>query len=79
MTADLPTADPDVVIEYKGENVVRYRSAAGRRWEVHGTCDLRGHCIEGAVDPLLGPADGRLDVPVTPKFKGCCPFWFVEL
>lgn len=53
---------------------VRYRNAAGRRWEVHGVCDRRGDCWVGAV----GPAP-TLDCPVTPEFRGCCPFTYVEL
>lgn len=69
-----PTCDPFVWIEERGEGFVRYRNAAGRRWEVHGTCDKRGDCWQGAV----GPAP-TLDCPVTPEFTGCCPFTYVEL
>lgn len=68
-----PTADPHVVIEEQRPGYVRYRSVDGRRWEVEGVCDMRGHCLVGAVDPLLGPPAGRLDVPVLPGFAGCCP------
>jgi len=68
------TADPDVVIEDERAGYVRYRSlSTGRRWEVTGVCDYRGDCLVGAIDPLLGPRGSRLDVPVTPDFKGCCP------
>ena len=74
------TSDPDVLIEEERKGYVRYRSiSTGRRWEVIGICDYRGHCIEGAVNPLLGPRETRLDVPVTPEFSGCCPFIFNEL
>lgn len=67
------TADPTVVIEHERPGYVRYRSLDGRRWEIHGTCDYRGDCLVGAVDPLLGPRETRLDVPVLPGFEGCCP------
>ena len=67
-----PTADPGVVIEEQRAGYVRYRADDGRRWEVRGTCDYRGDCLVGAVDPLLGPRGSRLDVPVTPDFSGCC-------
>ena len=93
--ADIPTADPYVVIEEQREGYVRYRNLDGRRWEVHGTCDKRGNCLIGAVidgeevrdlDHLTeiaakkpGRIDSELDVPVTPEFSGCCPFTFVEL
>mgnify|MGYP001566593262 CR=1 FL=1 len=76
----LPTYDPDVFIEEERVGYVRYhRVSDGRRWEVWGVCDYRGDCIVGAVDPPLGPREGRLDVPVTPEFSGCCEFRFVEL
>lgn len=69
------TCDPYVFIEAKSGNYVRYRNVlTGRRWEVYGVCDKRGNCWEGAI----GPAP-ELDCPVTPEFKGCCPFEFVEL
>jgi hypothetical protein len=68
-----PTADPHTWIEEERPNYVRYRSDDGRRWEIRGTCDYRGDCLIGAVDPLLGPRETRLDVPVTPEFRGCCP------
>lgn len=70
----LPTCDPHVFIEEQRVGYVRYRNGDGRRWEVHGVCDKRGHCWEGAA----GPAP-ELDCPVTPEFTGCCPFTFVEL
>jgi hypothetical protein len=68
------TCDPFVFIEEKREGYVRYRNTEGRRWEVHGVCDQRGDCWAGAVGPKP-----ELDCPVTPEFKGCCPFMFVEL
>jgi hypothetical protein len=71
--ADLtPTADPFVGIEHEEYGYVRYRGTDGRRWEVTGMCDYRGWCLIGAVNPLLGPREGRLDVPVGPGFSGCC-------
>lgn len=92
---DIPTADPHVVIEEKREGYVRYRNLDGRRWEVHGVCDRRGHCLIGSVIDGVevesfyhlrkiaaakpGRVDSELDVPVTPEFRGCCPFTFVEL
>ena len=75
----LATLDPDVFIEDERTGYVRYRRTDGRRWEVWGECDYRGDCLVGAVDPLLGPRETRLDVPVTPEFAGCCPLQFVEL
>lgn len=68
------TCDPFVWIEEKSQGYVRYVNLEGRRWEVHGVCDQRGDCWEGAV----GPAP-ELDCPVTPEFTGCCPFTYVEL
>lgn len=48
--ADIPTVDPNVVIEAQSIGYVRYRSlSTGHRWEVHGTCDHRGDCMIGAV------------------------------
>lgn len=74
MVSDLtPTVEPGVFIEDQRPGYVRYRAVDGRRWEIEGTCDMRGNCLTGAVDPLLGPPEGRLDVPVTPGFTGCCP------
>ncbi len=67
-----PTADPDIVIESESPGYVRYQHSDGRRWEVRGTCTYIGNCIEGAVDPLLGPRETRLDVPVGVGFRGCC-------
>lgn len=76
----LPTADPYVFIEEEYKGYVRYQNTlTGRRWEVFGICDYRGDCIVGAVDPLLGPRETRLDVPVTPEFENCCPFTYREL
>lgn len=68
----IATADPHVVIEEQRPGYVRYRSDEGCRWEITGVCDMRGDCLVGAVDPLLGPPETRLDVPVTPDFAGCC-------
>ena len=69
-----PTCDPHVFIEEIRVGYVRYVNLDGRRWEAHGVCDKRGQCWQGAV----GPAP-ELDCPVTPGFRGCCPFTFVEL
>ena len=70
----IPTAEDGVFIEEQHLGYVRYiRPETGQRWEIFGVCDMRGDCLIGAVDPLLGPPEGRLDVPVTPEFKGCCP------
>jgi hypothetical protein len=69
-----PTCDPTVWIEEQRPGYVRYRNAVGRRWEVYGACDKRGDCWVGAV----GPAP-TLDCPVTPEFRGCCPFTYAEL
>jgi hypothetical protein len=69
----IPTADPTVWIEEERVGYVRYRADDGRRWEIEGICDYRGDCLIGAVDPLMGPREDRLDVPVTPDFSGCCP------
>jgi hypothetical protein len=69
----IPTADPTVLIEEKRDGYVRYVRDDGVRWEIEGVCDMRGDCLVGAVDPLLGPPETRLDVPVTPEFFGCCP------
>jgi hypothetical protein len=93
--ADERTQDPLVVIEERREGYVRYRNTeTGRRWEVHGECVGLGHCIVGAVLPdgehvetlerakeVWAERRERflLDSPITPEFKGCCPFRFVEL
>jgi hypothetical protein len=45
---DEPTSDPEVVIEERRPDYVRYRSVDGRRWEVRGVCDRRGLCLIGA-------------------------------
>lgn len=70
-----PTCDPHVFIEERREGYVRYyRTSDGRRWEVLGVCDQRGDCWQGAVGPKP-----TLDSPVTPEFRDCCPFAYVEL
>ena len=75
-----PTADPAVLIEEERPGYIRYRRDDGVRWEVRGTCDYRGDCLLGAVDPLLGPRGSRLDVPVGPNYRGeCCPLKVVVL
>ena len=79
------TLDPDVVIEERSPGYVRYRNViSGRHWEVFGTCiwtdpETWGPCGDGTTDPVPGPPEGRLDIPVTPDFTGCCPFRYVEL
>lgn len=89
MSLELTTVD-DIRIEAKSANYVRYRARSGRRWEVYGVCDKRGLClVGGTVDgefvetqeraQELARAYTGLDDPVTPEFKGCCPFEFVEL
>lgn len=70
----IPTCDPDVMIEEQRVGYVCYRNKDGRRWEVWGICDQRGNCSQGAVN-----TKPELDCPVTPEFKDCCPFTFVEL
>lgn len=95
MAALIPTQDPNVAIEEKRDGYVRYVNRQGRRWEVWGTCDGRGHCWVGArrTDGTLIKtleeaqqyiaqfrANGDgLDCPVTPGFNDCCPFTFVDL
>jgi hypothetical protein len=90
MAALQPTCDPGVFIEEIRVGYVRYVNIDGRRWEVHGICDKRGHCMVGAVvDGVVlktlaeaaaaAQAYTGLDCPVTPEFKGCCPLTFVEL
>lgn len=70
----IPTAEPGVFIEAQRPGYIRYvRASPRQRWEILGTCDMRGDCLVGANDPLLGPPESRLDVPVTPEFAGCCP------
>ena len=75
----LPTYDPDVFIEEEYPGYVRYRNILGRRWEVLGKCDYRGDCLVGSVGAPTGPRESRMDVPVSPEFKGCCPFVIKEL
>ena len=70
----IATSDPHVWIEEQREGYWRYVNLDGRRWEVFGICDQRGHCWVGASSPKP-----ELDSPVTPEFKGCCPFTFNEL
>lgn len=69
------TADPHVFIEEERLGYICYsRTIDGMRWEVFGICDYRGDCLKGAVNPLLGPREGRLDVPIGPNYRGeCCP------
>lgn len=88
-----PTQDPHVWIEEQRKGYVRYRNSEGRRWEVHGECVGLGHCIVGAVvdgREVETVVEARAlwekfrelgvpDCPVTPEFKGCCSFTFVEL
>ena len=85
-----PTGDPFVWIEDQREGYVRYRNGDGRRWEVYGTCDKRAHCLVGAVidgeavttlerAQELAQAYCGKDSPVTPEFRDCCPFTYVEL
>lgn len=71
----IPTADPDVFIEEQREGYIRYQRTDGLRWEVHGICDGRGWCYEGAAEP----APEGLDVPVAPGFSGCCPLKIIIL
>jgi hypothetical protein len=79
------TTDPDVVMEYKRGDYVRYRrDSTGERWVVRGHCDKRGDCLVGAIIDgetietierarELAEAYTGPDVPVTPGLKGCCP------
>lgn len=88
------TQDPDIGIEEQRQGYVRYRRrSTGERWEVHGDCVGVAHCIVGAVvdgeevktleraKELWAEGKERfpLDSPVTPEFRGCCEFRFVEL
>jgi hypothetical protein len=84
----LPTVDANIWIEEQEAGFVRYRSATGRRWEVHGICDRRGDCLIGSTLPdgtVIADhnhlralvASGRLpeaemDTPVFPEFDTCC-------
>jgi hypothetical protein len=49
------TYDPTIWIEDRQPGVVTYRQVIDgtvtRRWEVHGTCDHRGDCLIGAIEP----------------------------
>jgi len=72
VTVRTVTADPFVTIEDSSPGYIRYRASGGRRWEVHGTCGWPdpatwGPCGDGALDPVPGPPEGRLDIPVTPE------------
>ena len=85
------TVDPQVFIEEQSEGYVRYQNpVTKKRWEVFGTCDKRGNCLVGAtidgefIETLeraheLAIAYCGDDCPVTPAFKGCCPFTYNEL
>lgn len=84
----LATLDSHIVIEEQRVGYVRYRSADGRCWEVHGICDGRRDCMVGAVvDGVLIESveqarklpTPELDCPVGPGFNGCCPLEVVEL
>ncbi len=69
----MPTIDPCVFIEEEYKGYIRYRNIiTGRRWEVYGECDYRGECLVGAINPILGKRETRLDVPVSPEFSTCC-------
>lgn len=86
-----PTCDPEIFIEEQRVGFIRYRRITdGRRWEVHGICDKRANCLVGAtingefVSTIerareLALSYMGLDCPVTPEFKGCCPFTYIEL
>ena len=70
----IETAGRYTWIEEQRPGYIRYRGVTdGRRWAVHGTCAYRGDghgpCQEGAVDPDVGPPEGRLDIPVTPLLE----------
>lgn len=84
------TCDPDILIEEQRPGYVRYRHSNGWRWEVHGVCDRRAHCVVGmliggklveTLDEAKALADAYAgpDCPVLPGFKGCCPLEIVEL
>lgn len=80
---------------YTRYRMVDGTGVAIRRWEVFGKCDKRGNCLIGSIidgeqvrdhEHLAeiqaskpGRVDSELDVPVTPEFKGCCPFTYREL
>lgn len=64
------TFDPYVSIEERGEGYIRYRNAAGRRWEVHGVCDHRGDCLIGAVIDGFGVIESHEDIEAAKKKLG---------
>lgn len=54
----IATSDPFIFIEEQRDGYVRYQRADGVRWEVFGTCDMRGDCAIGAViDTPDGPVE----------------------
>lgn len=68
------TCDTSILIEYEETGRIVYRRRDGRRWIVLGICTNKGYCYQGAVNPKP-----ELDCPVTPEFKGCCDFTYIEL
>ena len=76
----IATVDPGVCIEEERRGYVRYRSVAGRRWEVWGECPRYGTCQVGAAPSDVGwlQRSERLDVPVTPELR-CDPCTTVPL
>jgi hypothetical protein len=45
------TLDPDIVIEERSENYIRYRSiSTDRVWSVYGRCNQCGLCVVGAYN-----------------------------
>jgi hypothetical protein len=46
-----------------------------------GPVQIRDHAHLAELRARLGREriDSELDVPVTPEFRGCCPFRYVEL
>ena len=57
-----PTSDPEIFIEERRDNYVRYRRCDGRRWEVFGSCDQRGDCLIGAVVDGFGSIESMADI-----------------
>lgn len=77
----IETGDPYILIEEQRYGYVRYCNTEGLRWEVHGVCDHRRHCMVGAVvngQEICSVEEARtlpspdLDCPVGPGFSGCC-------
>lgn len=81
--SDIPTLDPNIVIESRvAEQTVYRRISDGARWQVSGTCNQCGLCAIGAVGEWyqwVGPpgtpgasidtrVPSRLDDPVLPGF-----------